>query len=77
MEEKNLALDDAKDRGNGKSVAAKARPTDEWGIGGERSLPGDWGNFPGKNQSLPPRRPRAPLGKEAPASSLLALIQSP
>ena len=77
MEERNLGPDDAKDRGNGKSVAAKARPTDRWGVGGERSLLGDWGNFPGKNQSLPPRRQRASLGKRAPASSLFALIQSP
>ena len=67
MGERNLDLDDAKDRRNGKSVAAKARPTDGWGIGGERSLPGDWGNFPEKNQSLPPKRPRAPLGKGGPS----------
>ena len=48
MGERDLLLDDAKDSGNGKSVAAKARPTDRWGIGGERSPLGDWGISPEK-----------------------------
>jgi hypothetical protein len=75
MRERNFYVDDAKDRGNGKSVAVKARPAEGWGVGGERSLLGYWENFPGKNQSLAPKQQWVSLGKPSPSSSLFALIQ--